>query len=519
MASKPSACSTTLITPEILTRILEFAIAKGDLYRDFTEADSGSALFGTEQVSSILDDFSEDTLESFMTVCKTWHEVIMTTPALWATFSVILRMPEQSYAAHVSSMLDIHFQRSKAAPFTLFIYGNILETLGKENEHLAITTNMLKRVFTHQAHRLQAVYVTMTLMQQWDFPDLTNFTLPQMVPIMAPTMLSVSLEDMPVLKSLLIYSYLPVSCPEHRVQLAPHECLESMHIVGDVDIIAPTTPHLTSSTHFTGLRNLYLKMPKTKSGLDAWNILLASPNIESLHLECQSKGSFGPQVQSSDLAFFTFPHLRSLDISSGFTISSLDVLSRFTLPSLTSLKVGDFRFDSSQSLVELAALLAQYRLESFKIGIWSIEDTSYEEVFRALFNALVAIKRLEITFQAKLMADNHEPLFEALRNALVPGRPNDASALSNLRELSVIIEFSKTDDVHGILRNMVSIVPICKRKYPSKFSIDFLVSLYDSDKYEEAEHIVLDDENIRRCISDTFSVSVNDEYVEEYQDA
>ncbi|KLO16474.1 hypothetical protein SCHPADRAFT_901435 [Schizopora paradoxa] len=504
--------STTLMVPEILTRVLEFAIAKGEfdcnyikLYHIFDDI---------EPSSDILENFLGDTLQTYLTVCKTWYEIITSTPALWATFSTVLRFPQPSHIAHMSSMLDMHFRRSKAVPFTLFFLTIMEGKNGVVNEPLSAALRMLERAFTQQGHRLETVYLVMSVSETSEDPT----QLYDHDQIQRPAGFTVLPVDMPVLKSLDFHLTFPRSYLDRafQVKLAPHTHLEYIHIYGEIEISVPN-PSLVTAT-FPNLRNLSLRTQDTKSFSDAWAIVRGSPNIEVLHLDCQRHHSpltaeFNSYFDvTSAPAFHSLPRLQSLDVTSGFAATSLDVLNRVSLPSLTSLKLGNFLFDN-HSLTELATLLVHYPLESFMLEIGTIKDSSYEVAFEAVINSLISVKRLELIFTV-LIVTNQKPFLEALTNILDQEGPSEAPTLPALQDLWFIFTVTETSDWHGTLRNIISIVSICRRKYPSEFSIHFLITPWSLEGIEIVEHSLLEDTNIRRCISKTFEVSVNGKCVE-----
>ncbi|KLO16477.1 hypothetical protein SCHPADRAFT_208981 [Schizopora paradoxa] len=498
MPSKSTAQSTALMMPDTVTRIIEFAIAKNEFDWDCIKL--YHVIDGIHQGQGVWEKMSRNTLQSFMTVCKTWYEITMSTPTLWATFSALLRLPQESYADYVSSMLDMHFRRSKTVPFTLFFFAKMKEISGGDNDDSSIAFRMLERAFTQQGHRLETVYISISTKRALDY---TTFT-PHPIPTRRARF-TMSIGDMPLLKSFNLDLH-PWSKLDRDLQLklVPHSRLENMRINGDVDISVPSSI-LTATPCLPSLQNLSLSTRNTKTDSYARDILLASPNIEILRLEFQ-RGSWTlpPQSSVGDLTYHSLPRLRRLDIFSGRSGTSLGMLAHFSLPYLTFLKMEKFQVDD-HSLKELSTTLANCPLESCDIAIWSIEDSFHEEAFGSLLNSLGALKYLGLSFSIPL-GERQKRVLEALRNALHPGGPNEVSALPGLQKLSVDMSFSDTSEVPGIPQSIVS---TCKRKYPSDFSLRLFITISPAGELQEVRRLLLDDTHIRQCISDTFYVSIN----------
>jgi len=86
----------------------------------------------------------------FLLVCKYWHQVVLSTPALWSTFVVALKDCCDADVAQLSSMLDAHLERSKSAPLTLVIF------LSLYSSARPIYYNLMQKLMPTQ-HRWQDV--------------------------------------------------------------------------------------------------------------------------------------------------------------------------------------------------------------------------------------------------------------------------------------------------------------------------------------------------------------------------
>lgn len=504
------AQSAVLMVPEILTRVIEFAIAKRE--DDCNHIKSFHISVAITESSSILERFFRDTPQSFMAVCRSWHETIISTPVLWATFAAFLDFPRHSYAVRVSSMLEMYFKRSKNVPFALFFFAKMEDQVGvvHDLDPLSTVFNMLDQSFTRQQHRMETVYLAISILRKPGnttmFTTINHPTLSRL-----GTNFRASMKDMPMLKSMDIDLRMFPSYTKLQVEFAPHSRLEHLHLDGDVEISVPGLDTVTID-HSSNLQNLSFRMLNTKSIYDGWRILQISPNIESLHIDCQHSHSLSPTVEDiSALAFLAFPHLQNLRIHPGPAMSSLDVLDHTSLPSLTILTLSAFSFND-RSLKQLASLLARSPLETFDIAIWSVEDSFREEGFGAVLRALPRLRSLKV--QLDLLSDSNQVLLlRVLRNALQPegSGSHEALVLPDLGSLLVDINLHDVTIAIGTLGNIVS---ICRRKYHSGLCFRVVLKLWRFDGGSEAERLLLDDVHIRRCISHVFKVLVNSTYVE-----
>ncbi|KLO16475.1 hypothetical protein SCHPADRAFT_208885 [Schizopora paradoxa] len=504
--SKSTAQPVALMMPDIVTRIIEFAIAKrGEEWRviDLT------SVWEDDGMLSVPASFTTNTQLSFLTVCKAWYEIIMSTPLLWATCSAILHWPQCSDVVGTSSMLNTYFRRSKVVPFTLFFFASMEEeTFGDDGDPIYALNDMLHRIFTQQGHRFEAIYLTIIVTDTTNHDFEFEFNFPRH-PTPTPTPLEVSLKDLTRLKSL----NLDLDVPNSSVELVPHRRLEFLHLSAGTSVSVQGFDH-TAVAQFPNLRNLRMCIQNTKTILDDWKILQASPNIEFLHFRCVPRHSFIPipGSESQDLSTMpplSLPRLRHLDIIAN-SKTTLDVLSRASTPSLTSLIISSFEL-SNYSVKELTTLLGRLPLKSFKVSIKTTEDTLCKATVGALFHALLVLRNLELDLGSR-NENQVMQLLELLRDTLHPDEKKEAHTLPNLRVLSVDIGFyDKADkaEAHDVLRNIVS---ICRQKYLSGFLLKLIArsSLIVREPAQvELMPLLLNDAHIRRCVSDTFIVSIN----------
>lgn len=251
--SKSNAHSAALMVPEILTRVIEFAISKREDNCNYIK--SFHVLEDIADSSSTLERFFRDTPQSFMAVCRNWHETIISTPVLWAIFAAFFDFPRHSYAVRVSSMLDMYFKRSRNVPFALFLFVKTEEHIGAiyDLDPLSTVFTMLEQAFTRQQHRLEMVYLAMSILRKPGNTTFTYFNHPTLLRLGAN--FGASLKDMPMLKSMDIDLQMVPSYTKLRVEFASHSRLEHLHLNGDLEISVPGLDAVITD-HSPHLQNL-----------------------------------------------------------------------------------------------------------------------------------------------------------------------------------------------------------------------------------------------------------------------
>ena len=104
--------------PEVLARILELSIPE----------------------TSCTD--SEGPPWTFLLVSKFWNNVVVNTPSLWTTFSVVERHPRNEDIRCLPSKLGLYLKRSGGLPLTLMLSF----TLTTENAHRSAVSEPLRKL-------------------------------------------------------------------------------------------------------------------------------------------------------------------------------------------------------------------------------------------------------------------------------------------------------------------------------------------------------------------------------------
>ncbi len=173
-----------------------------------------------------------DPLWIFLRVCKHWRTIILSTPQLWSTFHLELSIWRHGDVAHLLAFLDTLLQRSKSAPLTLTIllsFGTANPGFtgknGEPNASIPVRA-LLQKVMECQNRRKDVVFGAAAAYRA------RGGALP------LPVAYTIRLGDMKVLKRSVIHNRLGSTSPgEHCMELGPCPQLETMRVIGSMDIV------------------------------------------------------------------------------------------------------------------------------------------------------------------------------------------------------------------------------------------------------------------------------------------
>lgn len=483
--------------PEILALIIDFVITKPN-DKEVSEAED----YGRTRIMT-----TQDTPWPFMLVCKTWHEIIVSTPTLWSAFFAIVQENQYLETAHLPSMLDIYLRRSKNTPLTLCIIGRF-NSRGSDNCDKAQFTiiDLLSRASLHQ-HRWEDVRLAF---------EGKRLAREPILPLERKAIcLTMDFKDTVMLKRLHIsLYYLPKYFGGYRVALARCDSLEDLELQGVPEILAPNTISKYASAYFPNLRTFYLSSSHEEMHHQNCSLLRLSPGLVDLKFLVHYRQD--TQIATPMTPPLLLPKLLRLYISTTPRGLSLRCLQSMNLPSLAGLDLDRCSFDD-ESLFEIAGLVCRHPLTSLTLRIDNIAEQFSGLAFEAVLRSLPGLEHLSLINNFPTGFLCLEPLFRAL--ARISLRDNDRSQHILSRLTSFELDASPSDLLikKGFSSVIKDTVLACKHRYPAKFRL--LIYCEDSSQdtavlEDEATQSFLRDGDVRRCITDTFCVSVNRKYVE-----
>ncbi|KAF8881976.1 hypothetical protein BD779DRAFT_1788062 [Infundibulicybe gibba] len=205
--------------------------------------------------------------QSLTCVCKLWHNLTPTLPALWASLHIKCDSYSVCPPLHV---IDTHIQRSGTRPFTFSLHARSIK---HRNSHL---TPFLPNVLTALAtarERWQSVFITLTTAPQRTIDAIAQGPAPLLrtfhCELIEPTELQ------------------PLSIPLHALQMCPQ--LESLVWAGfhntppHYPMVDPTPlHHILGDTAWSHL--IFLRLGASISAADCLALLRLSPRLATAEL-------------------------------------------------------------------------------------------------------------------------------------------------------------------------------------------------------------------------------------------
>ncbi|KLO19949.1 hypothetical protein SCHPADRAFT_842994, partial [Schizopora paradoxa] len=486
-----------LMLPEILVPIIDNAITK----IDHTELDDAEWCH-TRLLTT------QETPRHFMLVCKTWQEIIFSTPTLWSAFFAVIYNEEDSNISHLPSMFDYYLRRSKDVPLTLWISGVYMER--NITQLPLLFTNLLERAYAH-LHRWEDIHLYLHYFSS-HLSSVRRHT---------PIDLSVNLKGAAMLKSL--YLGLTAGFPNfsiaNRLALGHCNSLQCLEL-SSPNFSQPDVEITHIPAYFPNLHTIKLNFLVEENDINLWALLKSSPNVVNLSLDFAplryEEGSISRRVVPQISA----RKLQKLCVSKGSCKQLSIFVDRICPSSLEDLRLSNVTIDA-EGLLEMAGFLHRYPITSLHLDITHVEEPLDELALASFFHSLSELNDLHMNSDEYVIPKS---LFIAFKSLLVskqnPGDQVQTPILSQLRNFVLTanpLDMLVNEGPPSVIKDVIM---ACKERYPADFRVYILpieTGSPDSSNLplgKEAVQTLLDDLDVRRCVSDTFWVSVGYRSVE-----
>ncbi|KLO19961.1 hypothetical protein SCHPADRAFT_48361 [Schizopora paradoxa] len=500
-----------MMLPEILANVIRFVITRGE---DVERAGWLELGLGGRIRPCIMT--ARDTPWPYMFVCKTWYDALLSTPHLWTTFFAICdgRHPD---VPRIASMFDHCLRRSVNEPLTLYICSSFRNWKEADAKNHTIVFNMIKRAY-EQKHRWEDVRLSFHC-QRFEAPDEEPAG---QAP--APIEFNLQLKDTTMLKKLGIDisgTERFASNPRRGRQLAlmPSHHLQLLRIQNkDTNILLPSGSG--KPLHFPNLHTLDLDFALNGTHDQLWALLAASPNVVSLKLRLSFIPPHGPTSITPNTSTLPFFKLHDLAIQANSTIQLSALLDRWDFPSLKKLKLLWFSL-SNESLSEMTRVFTMHphSIDSLLLDIIRIPQAESLEIsaLKTFFRSFSELEHLQVDSVVRYYIP--DSFFRAFTKMI--SRPDagedDQVGTDVLPRLKTLVLTASSANIlvgdrsPGVIKNVIL---ACKQRYPADFHIkvqqdDYAPSMCGELQLEEvAVRSLLEDMDVRRCVSEDFSVYV-----------
>ncbi|KLO19960.1 hypothetical protein SCHPADRAFT_48380 [Schizopora paradoxa] len=495
--SQESATRRALKLPEILVHIISYTLTRPGVDKGM---DAKYILKAETRITV------QDTPWPFALVCKTWHEIIFSSPVLWSAFFALITRGRFDGISRLSSMLDVCLRHSKSVPLTIWISLEFNFYWSSDTEPLLIVSDLIDQAKLHQ-NRWQDIRIRYT---SFPFTGLTQEPY--------PIHLTVDLKETPIIRRLDIEvetqnaAYL---IERNVLTLAQCESLETLRLHGNMEVAIPSAMANYPSIYFPKLRSLDVasNMPVLSQ---CWFLLRSSPNVERLTLNFKCPKDTPVHVLL--LSSLSLSKLRTLTINATHLNLPLQLFGHLEAPSLENLRLKQISFDN-KSLVEMGKLMSRLRLGSLRLSFAKFSEGISDFSLETFFCSLGELTQLDIS--SSISGGIPEHAFRVLsdlisgslpggdiRTTILPDRPD-------IEEINLPVNHADIRVVDGESNVVKNLVIACRKRkrQPSEFHL--LLRLEDTS--EAFEHQVretaiesfLEDMEIRQCVSDNFHVTVD----------
>ncbi|KLO19950.1 hypothetical protein SCHPADRAFT_898512 [Schizopora paradoxa] len=455
---------------------------------------------------------AQDTPWPYMLVCKAWYQILSSTPSLWTTFFVICD-GRYSNIPHIPAMFDFYLRHSEDLPLTLYI--SVLFTTIKEDDTMShvLFIDLLSRAYEVQ-HRWEDVHLCLECYAYHE-RVITGKT-------RHPNDLLLDINSMPALKKLSID--MPEDLPSHFrncnvLALAHSDRLQYLRL-RNVQVLFPTTSTRPVPIYLPNLHTLQLDSLREGTYDHIWALLSASSNVVSLKLDV----TFLPEVeveptQPSTMSLFSLLKLERLSIRSCSFKQLLSFMDLIDFPSLRNLELLNFNLDN-ESLIGMARLFCRHphSIVSLLVDVTSLDEHLSDSALEEFLGSFSELEHLKL--DVAHCCTTPESLYRAFSAVLTRQRTagqNRPLILSRLKALDLAGNVS----LHkvGIPSAVKGVIMACKERYPAEFCISVKQDtlILAALRYEDIKAILvrplLDDMEIRRCVTETFSVTIESEKV------
>lgn len=406
-----------------------------------------------------------------MLVCRRWHDIVISTPALWSTFIAIFYGCSVSEMKHVPRMFDAHLRFSRRSPLTLCFYlaterwarMDSLGVTGRARTFDAdytspteVMTVLLEKARAHQ-YRWKHFSVRVDTVQSTDTP-----------------LWLMEVDNDPIqlqLKHLKMGARLDTPGPyaSHQtpppLNLPPYRGLETLQITGPFAVSVGSAGRFITPLSFPSLRVIRFECYDSMSLVALWKIFQESPSLEEVHLNLQLHfPSIAPAI--------TIPSLKHLRLSAKLFDGAMTVLSRMRLPSLVRLDLSNVPF-WDQYLRRLAEVLSTCNapLQTFSLYVYGSPFEVCMEPFGEVLKSMPQLECLELAWRESdpaicLPASMHRALATLLRQE----RGTFLPSLTRLTIDTDIDDMLKRPSSAACLRDLIV---ACRKKFqssPQRFS-------------------------------------------------
>ncbi|KLO14370.1 hypothetical protein SCHPADRAFT_927877 [Schizopora paradoxa] len=480
-----SSCHSALYLPEILAKIMNFAIYRPDTSRPnrwsrtpFTSKKNPPWLF--------------------MAVSKFWRSVAVSTPWLWSTF--IAQAPYRpTYRAveDLPRMFEVHSMLGHQEPLTLEMYwsGEISRDAFDKDPSIIMRSLLIKMLMRQNRWEDVRLYMAMRLDRLGGTPASPD-----------PAHFTFRLDKMVMVKRLDI----DICAEPHPrsgklvVRLGPAPLLETLSIGESTRFDTLLLKSSPTADMFPRLTTISLSPKFFDQYFYSWKLLESTPHVEKLSLKC---GQHFIQPRR----MIALPKLRHL-VMRFDVVRPEAFLQKCYTPSLRILELKeckDLLVNLRNALQPLS--LTELSLEVYRMGPY---DTVYLMDF---LHSVAGLRRLRL--------DDQTPAFPLLLTNLAITLHPEASSeplLSKLASLELGIRSSSFFDEKmscsiAFVRN---IVLACRRKFHAGFHFSISISRPEESypfrdtppvvyPAEDVEEMLCNDSEILECLSKNFAVTVN----------
>ncbi|KLO19962.1 hypothetical protein SCHPADRAFT_48326 [Schizopora paradoxa] len=498
-----TAARKALMISEILVLIINHADTRANYF-----AHAGS------QIHTMT---AKDPPWPYMLVCKAWYEILSSAPSLWTTI-LINCGGGYSRTIHLPSMLDYFLRHSKDMPLTLHISAHIIFE-DDESRH-TLFLNLLGRAFQHQ-HRWEDVRLYLECAEQhsWSFEGRTCVPYDLNLDIERATMLKRLNIDLP---EDLVFHFPKGNIP--RVTLARTDNLQYLRLQ-NVQLLLPNTNPSGILAYFPHLHSLDLCLIAQGSHRDLWPLLRASPNIHSLKVDIWDLEDSSASHSIIPSASLNKLHSLIVDFRS---LKLLHALSdRMEVPSLRKLDILHFHLcNNVLSMMANELKFHQNPITELQLDIFLASRSFDENTVAAFFHAFGNLECLRLLSSQHVLLKSFLVVFAKVLSDPQASEENMPNVLPRLRTLDLTVSGRVKifqDDLAlsaytSIAGDIKKVIMACKRRFPTEFHISIRQENPFSSRQRviiEENHVLslLDDVDVRRCITKNFTVSVESEGV------
>ncbi|KLO19963.1 hypothetical protein SCHPADRAFT_885184 [Schizopora paradoxa] len=497
-----SVAGRALMIPEILTLTIIHSTPKPN--------DEG--LSGFVHKTRIMT--PQDTPWPFMLVCKTWKEIALSTPSIWSFFFAIIASGEYSGISRLPTMLDAYLRYSRDMPLTIWVVAEFAFYRNRSIEPLFLVAKLIPQVLLHR-HRWEDIRL---IFQTFGEPD-TRWPVTNLKPTLEPVDLTVNLFDMKMLRKLdieIASSQLMDSLfKKNQLTLGQCEGLEVLRWRDDMDVAVSKSMVERASINFPNLRSLELASKKPVME-QSWCFLISLPDITDLKLAFKCGRDNLLRLRSLSTSPLALSKLQSLSLDASSLDLSLQTLDWMEVPSLRKLRLHHVSF-RDESLLKIAEMACRLSLIELNLEIGSVEENISRRTLETFIRSLNELELLELrssfhrAWEDNVIGQSTFRIFTDLLLQRCPGGQTKPLFLPRLVKLSLVANPQDIIIEHEGRSVIKDIILACKQRQPRIFSftLNCQYSMRGFGYREAAVQSLQSDFEVRRCVTDSFSVWID----------